>query len=53
MVDADLSFENSEVNAEIRGEILSVKNPKSGKIRAAGYGEIVLDAPTECEISTI
>lgn len=53
MVDADLSFENSEVNAEIRGEVLSVKNPKSGKIRAAGYGEIVLDAPTECEISTI
>lgn len=52
MVDADLSFENSEVNAEIRGEILSVKNPKIGKIRAAGYGEIVLDAPTECEILT-
>ena len=52
MIDTDLSFENSEVQATVNGNIDSIKNPKSGKICAAGYGEIILDAPTECEITT-
>ena len=43
MIDCDLSFENSQVWAEIEGEITSVKNPLSGKIVADGYGEIVLE----------
>ncbi len=37
----DLSFEYSDVKADIIGEVLSVKNPKSGKIVADGYGEII------------
>jgi len=40
----DLAFEYSDVNAEISGEVLSVKNPKSGRIVADGYGEIIFDS---------
>lgn len=42
MEDCDLAFEYSDVNADIVGEILSVKNPKRGKIIADGYGDIIL-----------
>lgn len=42
MEGCDLSFEYSDVSADIRGEILSVKNPKSGRIVADGYGEIII-----------
>ena len=45
MEDADLSFENSEVEADIVGDILSVKNPRSGTIRADGIGEIIEETP--------
>lgn len=41
--DCDLSFEYSEVDAEIKGNIVSVKNPLSGKITADGIGEIIID----------
>lgn len=37
----DLSFEYSDVHADVIGEILSVKNPKSGKIVADGFGEVI------------
>ena len=40
MEDADLAFEYSDVQAEVRGHILSVKNPRSGRI--------VADRPTRC-----
>lgn len=54
--DADLAFEYSTVEAEIRGTVTSVKNPRSGKITADGYGEIILDknikAPGDCQICT-
>ena len=40
----DLAFEYSDVNADISGEVLSVKNPKSGRIVADGYGEIIFDS---------
>ena len=43
MIDTDLSFERSEVNAEIEGEVLSIKNPYLGKIVADGVGEIIID----------
>lgn len=42
MENCDLSFEYSEVQADVHGEILSVKNPRSGKILADSYGEIIL-----------
>ena len=38
----DLSFEYSKVKATINGEIVSVKNPESGKIVADKIGEIIL-----------
>ena len=37
----DLAFEYSTVHAEIRGAVLSVKNPRGGKIVADGFGEII------------
>lgn len=40
----DLAFEYSDVDADISGEVLSVKNPKSGRIVADGYGEIIFDS---------
>jgi hypothetical protein len=49
----DLSFEYSEVNATVKGEILSVKNPKSGRIEADGYGEIIWEdsvMESTCEV---
>jgi hypothetical protein len=45
MIDADLAFEKSEVDAEISSTDVSIKNPKSGTIRAAGIGEIIMDDP--------
>lgn len=50
MIDCDLSFEKSEVNATITGEIISVKNPISGTIIADKIGEIILDTKTSCKI---
>ena len=48
--DTDLSFEYSDVNADIRGHIISVKNPKSGRIVADSIGEIIReDAVMPCE----
>ena len=54
--DADLAFEYSDVEASIIGPVASVKNPRSGRINADSYGEVVLDgnikAPADCEIRT-
>ena len=48
--DTDLSVEYSDVNADIRGHIISVKNPKSGRIVADSIGEIIReDAVMPCE----
>ncbi len=52
MIDCDLSFENSTVTATVKGDIMSVKNPISGKITADSIGEIILDIPSSCEICT-
>lgn len=55
MVDCDLAFERSEVNAKIKGDIMSVKDPIRGRIEADSIGEIILDDymdKTECEIVT-
>ena len=45
MVDADLSFEKSEVEAVVTTPIVSVKNPRSGAITAPSVGEIIMDDP--------
>ena len=41
MEDTDLAFEYSEVEADIKGNVLSIKNPKSGTIIVDSVGEII------------
>lgn len=49
MENTDLSFEYSDVEADIKGHILSVKNPKSGIITADSVGEVIMeDAVMKC-----
>lgn len=49
MEDTDLSFEYSEVEADVKGHVLSIKNPKSGTITVDSVGEIIKEAPVmEC-----
>lgn len=54
--DCDLAFEYSTVHAVVNGPVHSVKNPRSGKIVAWSYGEIIIDrnikAPADCIITT-
>jgi hypothetical protein len=45
MVDCDLAFEKSDVEAEIVSDVLSIKNPRSGRIIAESVGEIIMDDP--------
>ncbi len=45
MIDTDLCFEKSEVEAEITTPVLSVKNPYRGKIVLPAVGEIIRDDP--------
>lgn len=54
MNDCDLSFEYSDVEADIKGHIDSVKNPRSGRICADSIGEMVKeDAIMECKAQII
>ena len=41
MEDTDLAFEYSDVEADIKGNIISIKNPKSGTITVDSVGEII------------
>lgn len=56
MEGCDLSFENSNVRATVRGHIDSVKNPTGGYIHAGSIGEIILDShlhpDADCDIRT-
>ena len=45
MEEADLAFEKSEVEADIRSSLISVKNPASGHISLAGFEELIMDDP--------
>ena len=45
MIDADLSFEKSEVEATLTSPVISIKNPKSGLIALPAVGEIIQDDP--------
>lgn len=45
MIDTDLSFEKSDVEAEVTTPVLSIKNPASGHIRVPAVGQIIRDDP--------
>ena len=54
MENTDLAFEYSDVNAEIKGNILSVKNPKSGIIKADNIKTIIKEnAAKHCDCKII
>lgn len=50
----DLAFEYSTVRATIDGPVPSVKNPRSGRITADSFSEIIIDKniklPADCEL---
>lgn len=50
VIDTDLAFEYSRVNADITTRITSVKNPTSGRISAMGYDEIIME-PERVDVS--
>ena len=56
MEETDLSFENSSVEAVVKGNIVSVKNPISGYVKADGIDEIIWDEKhkksSTCKIET-
>lgn len=43
MIDTDLCFEKSDVEAVITTPVISIKNPKAGIIRVLSVGEIIRD----------
>ncbi len=45
MLDADLAFEKSEVEADITTPVISIKNPASGTINVPAVEEIIMDDP--------
>ena len=45
MEGCDLSFEKSDVEADIKSSVDSIKNPASGVIRVQSVGEIISDDP--------
>ena len=45
MIGTDLSFERSEVEAEILTHVDSIKNPRKGYIKVPSAGEIIRDDP--------
>jgi len=49
MEGTDLAFEYSDVEADIIGNVMSVKNPRSGRIMLDSVGEIIMEnAAMEC-----
>ncbi len=55
--DADLALEYSDVKATIKGNVVSIKNPKSGFIKVDSVGELIIDknmkAPGDCKIEIL
>ena len=45
MLETDLAFEKSQVEATIATKVDSIKNPLSGRIIVPDVGEIILDDP--------
>ena len=51
MINTDLAFEKSEVEATVTTVIDSIKNPYAGRISAPAAGEIIIDDPmARCEL---
>lgn len=51
MIDTDLCFEKSDVEATIVNPIISIKNPKSGFIKAPLVHEVIIDDPeSKCDL---
>lgn len=55
MIDTDLSFEKSDVEADIIGNVYSIKNPHRGYINAGSADEVIIDdeeaAKGHCKIT--
>lgn len=55
--DADLAFEYSTVKGNVLGKIVSIRNPRSGYIKAGSIGKIIIDknlkAPGDCKIEEL
>lgn len=45
MIDSDLAFERSDVEAQITTPLISIKNPKSGHITVPALGELIMNIP--------
>ena len=43
MMDTDLCFEKSEVEAVVTTPVISIKNPTAGRIQVPSVGELILD----------
>jgi len=54
--ECDLAFEDSSLLATVVSQIVSVKNPRTGSLKALSIGEIITDrnilAPADCRIET-
>lgn len=50
MIDADLAFEESTVDVEVVSDIVSVKNPNGGIIKAKHIGEFIDNYSSEVQI---
>ena len=52
--DANLAFEYSTIEANIKGHVHSIKNPSAGRIEVDSVGEIIIDenqkSPANCKI---
>ena len=52
--DANLAFEYSTIEATVKGNVHSIKNPTSGSIEVDSVGEIIIDenqkSPADCKI---
>ena len=54
MEGTDLAFEYSDVEGDVKGHIVSVKNPKSGTVTADSVGEVITeDAVMACSGSVV
>lgn len=43
MIDTDLAFEKSQVEAAVTTPVVSIKNPLSGRIYVPEVGELIMD----------
>ena len=54
MIDADLAFEKSDVEATLTAPVVSIKNPASGYIILPAVDEVIIDDEnSKCVITKI